>query len=172
MDFFIASQPKMPMKKWDVRFCKLAKYISKWSKDPNAKVGAVLVSNKGGRISVGYNGFPSGVQDSKERLDNNEKKLEIVVHAELNTLISAGSNTDGATIYVWGKPICAKCAGSIIQAGVKRVVSLKPKSADESNSKWDKSGAIAKEMFEEAGIIIDFYVFENKKITNKTKKSQ
>lgn len=150
------------MEKWDVRFCKLAKYISKWSKDPNAQVGAVLVSNKGGRISVGYNGFPMGVEDSIERLTNNEKKLEIVVHAELNALISAGSSTDGSTIYVWGKPICAKCAGSIIQAGVKRVVSLKPKNPDESDSKWDKSGAIAKEMFEEAGVIVDFYTVEKK----------
>jgi len=34
------------MNKWDQRFCELAKYISKWSKDPNAKVGAVLFSKK------------------------------------------------------------------------------------------------------------------------------
>ncbi|MEI6745972.1 MAG: dCMP deaminase family protein [Methylococcaceae bacterium] len=151
MNFLISSKP---MKKWDVRFCELAKYISGWSKDPNAQVGAVLFSKKGGGISIGYNGFPMGVEDSAERLTNKDVKLELVVHAEVNALIAAGSRSEGSTIYVWGKPICARCAGPIIQAGVKRVVALKPVDSD---SKWDDSGKYAHQMFEEAGITVDFY---------------
>ncbi len=151
VDLIIASRP---MKKWDERFCKLAKYISQWSKDPNAKVGAVLFLKKGGNISIGYNGIPMGVEDSAERLTDSVIKLELVVHAELNALIAAGSRASGSTVYVWGKPICARCAGPIIQAGVKRIVALAP---GDSESKWDKSGKVAHQMFLEAGIIVDFY---------------
>jgi dCMP deaminase len=146
-----------PMSKWDNRFVELAKYISEWSKDPSAKVGAVVFARKGGSISVGYNGFPMGVEDSAERLTNKDVKLELVVHAEVNALIAAGSRSAGATIYVWGKPVCARCAGPIIQAGVKRVVAVAP---GKGNSRWDVSGVSAHEMFEEAGIEVDFYTVD------------
>ena len=66
------------MDKWDERFCKLARFVSEWSKDPNAKVGAVVFSKRGGDISIGYNGFPMGVEDSAERLEDLEIKLELV----------------------------------------------------------------------------------------------
>lgn len=144
------------MEKWDERFCDLAKYISDWSKDPKAKVGAVVLSKAGGDISVGYNGFPMGVEDSAERLEDQDMKLELVVHAEQNALIAAGSRAIGSTIYVWGKPVCARCAGTIIQAGVKRVVALGPN--PNGDSKWDKSGKFAHQMFLEAGVKVDFYV--------------
>jgi len=148
------SSGSKPMQRWDERFCELAKYISGWSKDPNAKVGAVIFSKKGGNISIGYNGFPMGIEDSAERLTDKDVKLELVVHAEVNALIAAGDRAQNSTIYVWGKPVCSRCAGPIIQAGVKRVVSLAP---GNTNSHWDKSGKTAHEMFLEAGIIVDFY---------------
>lgn len=144
-----------PMGKWDERFCNLAKYISDWSKDPNAKVGAVILSKAGGDISVGYNGFPMGVEDSVERLQDKDQKLELIVHAEQNAIIAAGSRAHGACIFVWGKPVCARCAGTIIQAGIKRVVAIAPSLGGES--KWDKSGQIAQQMFQEAGVQVDFY---------------
>lgn len=142
------------MEKWDSRFCELARYISQWSKDPNAKVGAVLFSKRGGNVSIGYNGFPMGVEDSAERLTDKNVKLELVVHAEVNAIVAAGTRAEGATIYVWGKPICARCAGPIIQAGIKRVVALAPGDTD---SHWDMSGKTARDMLIEAGIVVDFY---------------
>jgi dCMP deaminase len=147
------------MNKWDQRFCELAKYISEWSKDPKAKVGAVVHSRKGGSITIGYNGFPMGVSDSDVRLHNTEEKLEYIVHAEINALIAAGERAKDSTIYVWGKPICARCAGPIIQAGVKRIVALTPFTGD-PESKWVKSGKFAHEMFKEAGVQVDFYEYE------------
>lgn len=143
-----------PMSKWDTRFCELAKHVSTWSKDPNAKVGAVLFCKRGGSITIGYNGFPMGVEDSGERLENQDVKLDFVVHAEINAIIAAGERADGATIFVWGKPVCARCAGPIIQAGIKRVVALAP---GDGSSKWDISGKAAQQMFMEAGIVVDFY---------------
>jgi dCMP deaminase len=95
-----------------------------------------------------------GVEDSAERLTDKTTKLEFVVHAEVNALIAAGSRAEGSTVYVWGKPICARCAGPIIQAGVKRIVALAPGDTDDS---WDKSGKFAHQMFLEAGIVVDFY---------------
>jgi deoxycytidylate deaminase len=88
-----------PMDKWDKRFVELSKFVSNWSKDPKAPVGAVVVSNRGGAVSTGYNGFPIGVEDSAERLEDNEMKLELVVHAEQNALINAGSRAENSTIY-------------------------------------------------------------------------
>jgi len=46
-----------PASKWDQRFIELAKHVSEWSKDPNAKVGAVVVSDSGGPISLGLMDF-------------------------------------------------------------------------------------------------------------------
>lgn len=145
------------MSKWDQRFIELSRYVSDWSKDPSAKVGAVVVSKRGGAISLGYNGFPIGVEDSADRLQDTDIKLELVVHAEQNALISAGPKADGATVYVWGKPVCSRCAGLIIQAGIKRVVALSPNVVDKE-SKWYKTGKLSIEMFEEAGIQVDFYI--------------
>ena len=76
------------MDKWDARFCELARFVSEWSKDPNAKVGAVLFSKRGGDVAIGYNGFPMGVEDSAERLEDQDTKLELIVHAEQNALLT------------------------------------------------------------------------------------
>jgi dCMP deaminase len=158
MDLLINAKP---MDKWDARFCELAKFVSEWSKDPNAKVGAVIFSKRGGDVSIGYNGFPMGVEDSAERLEDQEMKLELVVHAEQNALIAAGSRTAGSTLYVWGKPICARCAGSIIQAGVKRIVAPSPESVP-ADSKWHKTGRVSHQIFLEAGVQVDFYSVPDK----------
>ena len=100
-----------------------------------------------------------GVEDSAERLQDPAVKLELVVHAEQNALIAAGSRTTGSTLYVWGKPVCARCAGSIIQAGVRRVVAPSPELL-EADSKWRTSGMYANQMFVEAGLQVDFYAVE------------
>ena len=157
MDFLIKSKP---MNKWDQRFCELARYVADWSKDQDAKVGAVVFSKRGGEISIGYNGFPMGVEDSAGRLQDKDVKLELIVHAEVNALIAAGARSAGSTLYVWGKPICARCAGPIIQSGVRRIVALSPDSIS-TDSKWRKTGEYAFEMFREAGIEVDFYEVAN-----------
>jgi dCMP deaminase len=151
-----------PMAKWDERFCELARYVSRWSKDPNAKVGAVLFANRGGDISIGYNGFPMGVEDTAERLEDKQIKLEMIVHAEENAVLAAGGRAKGSTVFVWGKPVCARCAASMIQAGVKRVVAEEPEEGRDSH--WDRSGRIALEMFKEANVQADLYMFEEEPI--------
>jgi dCMP deaminase len=147
----------MILKKWDKRFFELAQYVAKWSKDPDAKVGAVIVTKKGGAIALGFNGLPIGVEDNAERLKDKKIKLDMIIHAEQNALLIAGRDAEGSDIYVCGKPICARCAGLIIQSGISRVVTIDPNDQKlNKKSKWYKTGMRAIEMFEEANIKIEF----------------
>jgi dCMP deaminase len=111
--------------KWDTRFMKLAREISTWSKDPSSKIGAVIVNDDRRILATGYNGFPKGIEDTEERLNDREQKYPRIVHAEMNSLMAAlhsGVSVKDATIYVYGLPVCPECTKSIISAGIKRVV--------------------------------------------------
>lgn len=111
--------------KWDTRFMKLAREISTWSKDPSSKIGAVIVNDDRRILATGYNGFPKGIEDTEERLNDREQKYPRIVHAEMNALMAAlhsGVSVKDATIYVYGLPVCPECTKSIISAGIKRIV--------------------------------------------------
>ena len=137
--------------KWDFRYLELARHVAGWSKDPAAAVGAVIVDEHKDRvIALGFNGFPSGVEDRYDRLSDSDLKNEMVVHAEQNALLFAGRMAKGCSIYIVGKPVCARCAVLIIQAGIKRVVARKPKGG--TDSYWDKCGKTSLEMFDEADV--------------------
>jgi len=139
--------------KWGNRYTKLAKEISTWSKDPSTQVGAVVIGRDGQVLSQGYNGFPRRVRDTEERWVNKEKKYELVVHAEMNAIYNAslsGVSLNGATLYVYGLPICNECAKGIIQCGIKKVVATRPKIY---NSDWDKSTKAAEALFREAEVM-------------------
>ena len=138
---------------WDIKFIDLSKFVSFWSKDPT-KVGAVVVASKGGAIALGYNGFPAGIEDNK-RLNQKSLKNDMIIHAEQNALLIAGSRAHEASLYVWGKPICSKCAGIIIQAGIERIFTVSPES--EPSKTWSRSGKRAMKMFNEVGMEINIY---------------
>jgi dCMP deaminase len=138
--------------KWDRRYFGLARRISYWSKDPKAKVGAVLLDRRGWPIALGYNGFPAGVEDDIEKLDDGKLKNQMIVHAEQNALLCARSGARKGTLYVFGKPVCPRCAVLIIQAGVKRVLGIQPDPKSNPDSDTHESGVISLTMFGEAGI--------------------
>jgi len=140
--------------KWDQRFYDLTAYIADWSKDPSTKVGAVIVDDRTKRIvSTGFNGFPQGVEDTTARLENREIKYEMVVHAEQNALVFAGPQAQGCSLFVNPLPPCARCAVIIIQAGIARVVCPRP---DLSHEPWATQSRIAEEMFNEAGVKVEY----------------
>jgi len=144
--------------KWDHRFFELAGFIADWSKDPSTKVGAVVADPNTKRIvSTGFNGFPSGVEDLDERLNDRSVKYEMVVHAEQNALVYSGAKAAGCTIYVTPLPPCARCAVVIIQTGIKRVVCPEP---DFSREPWATQSRISEQMFKEAGVKVDYYQAE------------
>ncbi len=107
---------------WDKRFLDLARLVSTWSKDPRTQCGAVVVRPDGTVASLGFNGFPRGVADTAERLNDRACKHSITIHAEENALLHAREPFAGYTIYVWPVQPCSRCAAKIIQAGIVRVV--------------------------------------------------
>lgn len=133
---------------WHARFLDLARHISFWSKDPSTQVGAVVVDRNKRVIGIGYNGFPRGVEDTKDRLDNRELKYKMVVHAETNAILNAVKSVEGATIYVTPLPTCSECAKLIIQSGIKTVVWKEPKEI----SRWKDSIELSMTMYQEAGV--------------------
>ena len=137
--------------KWDNRYLALAKEVATWSKDPSTQVGAVTVGAKKEVLSQGFNGFPRGIKDTPERYNHKETKYKFVVHAEMNAIYNAtysGTSLDGATLYIYGLPICSECAKGIIQVGIKKVVIEKSKELDN----WNESLRLSQEMFSEAGV--------------------
>ena len=141
----------MILKKWDLRFLEMARNAASWSKDPSTKVGAIIVDDDKRVISVGYNGFPKGVRDD-ERLAERQEKYKIIVHAERNALLFANTNVKNCHIYTYPFLPCSVCAGMIIQAGIKRVVSVK-----NNNLRWQQDFKVSRKMFQEAEIHVIEY---------------
>lgn len=141
----------MNSQKWDLRFIELAKLVGSWSKDPSTKVGAVIVDEKNRIVSVGYNGFPQGIIDD-ERLQDRETKYKVVVHGEINAILFANKSVAGCTLYTIPFEPCPRCAGLIIQSGIKRVVAPK-----NTNARWEEDFKISRELFSEAKIVVDYY---------------
>jgi dCMP deaminase len=148
--------PRISDNKWDIRFLELAKLVSTWSKDPSTKVGAVLVNDLKQVVGMGYNGFPRGVEDSPERLNDRETKYKIVVHAEVNAIIQAGSQARDSVLYVYPAfmmpPICNECCKVAIQAGVQGIVGYTPDETDPRVQRWKDSISISREMWREANL--------------------
>jgi dCMP deaminase len=140
--------------KWDKRYMELAKAVASWSKDPSKKIGAVAIGSKGQVLAQGFNGFPRGIDDNDERLNDRETKYKYVVHAEMNLIYNAtfnGISLDGSTVYVYGLPICSECAKGLIQVGVKQVVMCE-NSYQDADEKWMKSLELSVALLNESGI--------------------
>lgn len=136
--------------KWHRRFLGLADHISSWSKDPSTKVGAVIVRPDRTIVSVGYNGFPRGVLDDDSRYSDREVKYQMVVHAEINAILTANQSLKHCTLYVSPLNPCPQCAAAIIQSGIWRVVSRANDRED-----WRERMETAWKMFREANVTLD-----------------
>lgn len=145
---------KMLDDKWKKRFLKLSKEISTWSKDPSTKVGALIISEDRNIISTGYNGFPRGISDTEERLNNRELKYKFILHAEMNCILNAlynGRSVKDCILFVHGLPPCSECTKSIIQAGIKKVIT-----DSKATDNWKESLKLSLEMLKEANVEIEF----------------
>ena len=111
---------------WDEYFMALAFLSAKRSKDPNTQVGACIVDQNHKVVSIGYNGMPTGVDESKLSWNKGEgldSKYLYVCHAEFNAILNTrgGADLNGCKIYVTLFP-CNECAKMLIQTGIKEVV--------------------------------------------------
>lgn len=145
---------KMLDTKWKKRFLKLSKEIAEWSKDPSTKVGALIISEDRNIISTGYNGFPRGIEDTEERLNNRELKYKFILHAEMNCIMNAlynGRSVKDCILFVHGLPPCSECTKSIIQSGIKKVIT-----DSKATDNWKESSKLSLEMLKEANVEIEF----------------
>ena len=85
----------------------------------------MIVDHDKNQLSGGFNGFPRGIKDDG-RLEERERAIKIVVHAEANAVATAarnGHSIKGAILYSTHRP-CPQCASLIIQSGIVRVVTI------------------------------------------------
>jgi dCMP deaminase len=148
----------MSLTKWDQRFIKLAEHISTWSKDTSTKVGCIIVDERNRIVSTGYNGLPTGADDTiPERLERPTKYM-FTEHAERNAIYTAanlGLSLAGKKLYISGElSVCCDCARAIIQTGIKEVFT--PKLDKEKYPNWYDSNITALKLMEECGIKITF----------------
>lgn len=137
--------------KWDIRFLELARHIAQWSKDPSTKCGAVIVRKKF-IVSVGFNGFARYTDDSPEYYADRDYKLENVIHAEENAIISARQDLTGTSMHT-ATAICSHCTAQVINAGITKVmIPCKEEDPLSNREDWNKSLELAQIQFDMAGI--------------------
>lgn len=141
-----------------LKFVGVAKAVAALSKDPSTKVGCVVVDDDGSVLSLGYNGFPRGVDDLPQRYADRDTKLIFVAHAESNAIAQAarhGVRLLGSTMVLTALYPCTNCAKQIIQAGIKRVYA--PRMSKDVNEQWKLERDRSVVMFIEAGVTVEEY---------------
>lgn len=138
---------------WDEYFAGLLAQVAVKSKDPNTKIGALIVGPDKEIRSTGYNSFPRGLDDNvRERMERPEKYYWIE-HAERNAIYNAarcGTTLKGCTVYVNSVP-CIDCARGIVQAGIGEVVVCDSAAADHKE-RWEHSYTRTEQLLKECGV--------------------
>jgi len=127
----------MSGRKWDLQFLDMAKLVSSWSKDPSTRTGAVITRPDRTVVSVGFNGFPMSMPDDPAFLGDREEKYSRVIHCEINALLFSREPLNGYSLYTYPFLSCERCAVTMIQAGIKRLVA--PVAAPDKLERWGKS---------------------------------
>ena len=73
-------------------------------------------------------------------------------HAELNAITNAarvGTPLEGCTLLVTHPP-CMDCARANCQAGIKRVIAVRP--SDDFRARWHEHAVRSSRLFEECGV--------------------
>ncbi len=126
--------------KYDQAYMRMAFEWAKLSYCDRKQVGAIIVKDRM-IISDGFNGTPTGFENSCEDREGNTKWY--VLHAEANAILKVASSTQSckdSTLYITLSP-CKECSKLIHQSGIKRVVY--------ANAYKDETGL---EFLEKAGV--------------------
>ena len=138
---------------WDEYFLEIARLVKSRSTCLRRQVGAVFVRDKR-LLATGYNGAPSGlkhceevgcIRDREDVPSGERHELCRGIHAEQNAMLQAaqhGVGLSGSILYCTNQP-CVLCAKMLINAGVKRIVTLS-----------DYPDKLSREMLDEAGVEI------------------
>jgi dCMP deaminase len=102
---------------WEKYAYNLAVVAAQKSKDPWVKVGTCLLRNDNSVASLGYNGFPAGME---EDWDDRDERRKYVVHSEINALRYVKPNE----CYLAATTLlpCNDCLKSLASYGIKKIV--------------------------------------------------
>lgn len=105
-------------------YMELAEVISKLSKDPNTKVGAVIIKD-GKILGIGYNGAPKMFPDEKVPQSHSDNisldKNTYMIHAEVNAILNSNGDLSNSTIFITHCP-CYECAKILCQSSIEKIV--------------------------------------------------
>lgn len=136
---------------WDEYFMLQAMMASFKSKDPATKVGCVFVDEHNHQITMGYNGFVAGIDETQlpwgkdKSFPLEDQKYGYVVHSEANAILHSPRSLKNSKCYVTLFP-CNECAKLLASSGVKEVIYLSDK------HEGTESNKIAKKIFNLANI--------------------
>lgn len=138
-------------------FLSMAYKIAWQSDDPHTKLAAVITTPTFDIVGSGVNHLPDGIKKLPERLVR-PLKYDVIIHAESDAILNAakqGNSTDNCIMFAtWAS--CTHCAGAIIQAGIKRLVTHE-ETRKRSPDRWIDNIRQADEMFAEAGVKVILY---------------
>ena len=144
-------------------FMQIAYNIANESKAIKRKVGAIIVKDNN-IIAVGYNGTPSGFDNSCEEecckgvagagtYKNHLITRPEVLHAESNAIAKCArsvNSSEGADLYTTTCP-CLECAKMIIQAGIKNVFYAEEYKSQDGLNLLVKAGIQVTQLFVKGG---------------------
>lgn len=158
-----------------IKYYKLVDYMANlFSKDPSTKVGALFMYPGTLQIlSMGYNGMPRGVDETKQERWERPLKYKYTEHAERNAIYNAAQSGTPLrdSICVASMCPCSDCARGVIQSGCKMVITRDFEEFQKDNpevaSRWKPEWDVSVEMMKEAGVQIMFLskidIFDDKK---------
>jgi len=148
---------------WHTYFLNLLPAIAAKSKDPNTKIGCVIVGPEHEIRSTGYNSFPRGIRDDVEERSLRPAKYQWIEHAERNAICNAarsGTATRGCIAYISLMP-CMDCARALIQAGIHLVVFDLDRQTSYQGANWYEQWKSANLMLAEASVRVIGYSLSN-----------
>ncbi len=143
---------------WDTRWLALADHVSSWSKDQSRQIAAVIVGDRKEVLSIGYNGFPRGVEDEVPERHERPIKYLFTEHAERNAIYNAaarGVKLEGSTMYLSWHP-CCDCARAVVQSGITRLICVEP---DWGEDKYHFQQAA--EILNEGGVEVSYAEYQD-----------
>ena len=146
---------------WEEYFFAMAKLAASKSKYRSSKVGCVIVGPDNEVRSMGFNGFPRGINDDIDERHERPIKYSYTEHAERNALYNAcrvGIPLKGCRMYASWR-LCIDCARGIIQAGIVEVI-YDARNEAAKRKKWEgwkDNFDFAESLLNDAKIKLTFY---------------
>lgn len=141
---------------WDEIYISMAHLFAMKSKDRSTRSGVVIVDQFNRVKSLGFNGFPTGIDDNVEERHQRPDKYLYTEHSERNAIYNSSEDLSGCKLYVNWYP-CADCARAIIQKRISEVIIHKEFEDYENSGNWDDAHRIAEILLTEAGVKVRYW---------------